>query len=121
MKTAYTIWILMIIGLAYVLYHTATRPMDEDTTAMLVYNNGPDRTDDCTFVGLENDIFWTDVYMACNESTLPEKMNNYTLRYTSDYKKHYMSSKNSWKVVYCHGKNNYHECSKMFAYRKYML
>lgn len=109
----------MIISLVYVLYHTATRPMDEDTHAMFSYNLGPDRTDDCTFVGKENNIFWTDVYMACKVSTLPNKMNNYTLRYVIDYNKHYIGYRsNKW----CHditGEYSYTLCSKIFAYRKY--
>lgn len=110
---------ILVIGLIGVLAYTELKPMDEDTSKMFVYNLGPNRTDDCTFLTHEVDIFWTDVYMGCKESALPKKMNNYTLRYVSDNNKHYVLNKsNKW----CHditGKYSYTPCSKIFAYRKY--
>ena len=120
---AHLIWYLIIICIVGVLAYTMFKPMDEDTREMVVYNIGPNRTDDCTFITYEKDIFWTDVFMACNVSTLPNKMNNYTLRYVSDYKKHYITNKSNRSIsTWCHditGEHSYTPCSKIFAYRKY--
>lgn len=115
-RILFLFWICM----AGVLVYTAIKPMDEDTRKMLVYNlTGPSRTDDCTFIDYKKDILWTDVFMGCKESTLPNKLNNYTLRYVGDYEKHYISNKsNKW----CHditGEYMFTPCSKIFAYRKY--
>lgn len=111
--------IIALILIAVAIAYPILKPMDENTHKMVVYNVGPNRTDDCTFLTREVDIFWTDVYMGCKESALPKKMNNYTLRYVSDNSKHYILAKsNKW----CHditGEYSYTPCSKIFAYRKY--
>ena len=111
--------IIILILLVSVIIYPNLKSIDEDTHKMMMYNLGPNRTDDCVFITKKEDIFWTDVFMACDVSTLPNKMNNYTLQYVSDFNKHYVSYRsNKW----CHditGEYSYTPCSKIFAYRKY--
>lgn len=113
------IFFAFVLILWIAIFYTTFKSMDEDTHKMLVYNLGPNRTDDCTFISYDKDIFWTDVFMACKVSTLPNNMNNYTLKYVGDYKKHYISRKSD---KWCHditGEYSYTPCEKIFRYRKY--
>lgn len=109
---------LLVLGLLTVLFYTETKKPDSQTRSMMVY--GIHKGDgDCTFLERDNDIFWTDVYIGCKISVPPSKLHGFTLRYESDFKKHYVGARSNNWCPDITSEYSYTPCEKIFAYRKY--
>lgn len=109
---------LLFLILCITLFYTTFKKPDSQTESMMVYGLHEDNND-CVYLEYKNDIFWTDVYIGCKISKPPTELHSFTLRYVSDFKKHYVGSRSHKWCKDITGEYSYTTCEKIFVYRKY--
>lgn len=111
------LFVLFLILWVVIIYSQIKEP-DSQTNSMIIYGTHKD-DGDCTYIKLEKDIFWTDVYIGCKLSTPSAELHGFTLRYVTDFDKHYIGSRSNIWCKDITGEYSYTPCEKIFAYRKY--
>lgn len=111
------LFVLSLLSLV-IIFYTEYKEPDSQTSSMIVYGIHKD-DGDCIYIARDEDIFWTDVYIGCKLSEPPSELNGFTLRYTADFDKHYISANSHQWCKDITGEYFYTQCEKLFAYRKY--